>query len=144
VARHQRESCLATAESRHPSGAIRAANPHRTTADSGPAAYRAARDATCRAGHYLPVPQTWINRLGVRAALLLSRVLTTGQVHADEDGWVWLTPAYVEASLGFGAALQGTLLDILGDAGLVEVDGDDGQRRVRVNLERVRELIGKK
>jgi hypothetical protein len=108
-------------------------NPHNTT-DTGPAAYRAVRDATCRAGHYLPLPQPWIDRLGVRAAALLMRVMTTGRISASPDGWMLLTEHYVEQGLGYGPELQDKLLDVLGDEGLVEVDGYGTRRRERATL----------
>jgi hypothetical protein len=85
-------------------------------------------------------PTAWEQAVGARPALLLSRILATGQVNADDQGWMLLTPAYVESGLGFSADLQTKLLGTLEDDKLIEVQGDGRNRRVRVNVDALDEV----
>jgi hypothetical protein len=97
--------------------------------------------ATRKAGNWMPFVDAWSLAVGPRAAQLLARVLTTGQVHADRDGLVQLTVKYVEnSSVGYGPALQAKLLARLEEEGLIEQRGYGKARTVRVNVAAVREL----
>jgi hypothetical protein len=90
-----------------------------------------------RRGNYYMVPSSWVSAVGARAALLLSRILTTAQVHASADVKVQLTDAYVGRGLGYSVVLTEKCLGRLKDAELLEVDGRGNRRWVHVRTERV-------
>lgn len=82
-------------------------------------------------GRYVPVPQAWMNTLGIAKATLLSHLLMVSKSNA-EQGWVQYSPAFVRNGIGMDAEKAEERLDWLEEQGYIEQKHRNGRRYVHV------------
>jgi hypothetical protein len=122
-------------------GATRARN----TARSSPATYTAfLRDQT-RQGSYCPAFRRWALALGLARSVVLSHILSAARVRATPDGWLTVTPRWLEDGLGVTPERGTRILDYLAALGVIELrtspEGGPRMRQVRVDVARLAEVI---
>jgi hypothetical protein len=122
---------------------MNAANP--AARKSLPHAYRTFLDSIRRAGNWFPKPRALVRAIGSRHSDLLMHLINVGQAKPDEAGWILATPRFIEDGLGITPDKQEPLLTRLEEKGIIELNAAGTPRqRIRVDLDRVRELTGGK
>jgi hypothetical protein len=91
-------------------------------------------------GHWWPIYPSHAQKLGLRSASSLSYLLNVSKFNADEKGWVYATPQFIQNGTGLPDAMQEAMLNRLGDDGFVEVQFRSLGRFIKVNLAKVRKL----
>jgi hypothetical protein len=109
---------------------------------TGSTAYRTFVDEVRRGGNFHIVPRRLACALGIISANLLMHLCCVAQSNATSGGWVLATPAFIENGLGLSAERQTRVLARLEERGLVEISQRGERRYIRIDLARVRRLLG--
>jgi hypothetical protein len=110
-----------------------------------PHAYRAFLEEIRRGGNYFPKPRALVRAIGSRASDVLMHLVNVGQASADSEGWILATPKFLLDGLGLTQEQQDAALSKLENLGAVGIAfAGTTRQRVRVNLERARELAAGK
>jgi hypothetical protein len=96
-----------------------------------------------RSGSWFPVPRRYLLVFKHRTANFILSTLNMAQTKFTEDGFVMLTPKFVEDGIGLSRATQEVVLRDLERLGIVEVRlmGFPKTRHVRLHLDRLEEVL---
>lgn len=107
----------------------------------GTTAYKALLQAVQRKGHYFIVPRRLSRSIGINKASVLMYLLNVGQANANAHGWIMATPRFIEKGVGIPEERQERMLMGLQRDGLLEFDRRGGKQWVKINGQRVLEVL---
>ncbi len=98
-------------------------------------------DDRARKGGFYHVFRDYIRAMTLEEANLVLHIANVGRAKSDAEGFVLCTPRFQADGLGLSRPDQDRILGSLSERGIIEVQVQDGRRYVRIDLDRIEELI---
>jgi hypothetical protein len=105
--------------------------------------YRGFLTTLTRRGDYVALPRWLAQRLGLDAAAVLVNLLNVGQLRADSEGFVMMTPKFNCNGLGLDEDREAEAMTKLAQLRIVHIEYRNHERYACVDLKRLETILSK-